>query len=353
MSGFALEAEARLALDVAFGTAEAMGDEHCGTEHLLFGLVATATDEFAELAELFALDIMRVERALVTMRAHHCRPGDDDQVDAKLTTRAEIALCSRPMAGDGGLGGFDLLLALLSDPRSGAATVLRSLGVRIGEIRRLAELGAARLDRVEIESLIAALDRRDDTHRPWWGPANDGPVARIDLGESSRQLLARSETAVVTLDAVVAGPEGFGITITISSCDDWLLPPRWEPDEELVPGVGAQHRGAPDGGAIDLRSGADDQMATNRAPGMRWRPDEPSSGSLVLLGNRTVVDERNDRRRPARRSETSEWWVWPLPADGPLELHLDWPAEAVSGTIELDADEIRGKARSLRTRRRS
>ena len=352
MSGFALEADARLALDVALGTASAMGDDHCGTEHLLFGIVATATGEVADLAELFALDNLRVERALTQLRAHHCNPGSIGADDPPLSTRAEIALYSTPMTGAGPLGAFDVLVATLADPRSGAATVLRTLGVRIGDVRRLAELGAARLDRSEVEGLIAALDRRTEAHRPWWGPVGDAPVARIEIGDPVRRLLGRSETAVATLDGVVAGPDGFGLTITISSCDHWVLPPRWEPDEELIPGIGALPRTSPDVVAIDLRYD-DDRLVSNRDLAARWRADEPRAGALVRLGTRSVVDERNDRRLPARRAETSEWWVWPLPESGSLQLHFDWPAEAVTGVIDLDAEEIRAKAEALRARRRA
>ena len=351
MSGFALEADARLALDVALGTAAAMGDEHCGTEHLLFGIVATSSGDLAELAELFALDNLRVERALAALRAHHCTPGRVDVPDPPLSTRAELALYASPMAGPGPLGAFDLLVAAIADPRSGAATVLRRLGVRIGDVRRLAELGAARLDRDEVEGLIAALDRRTDEHRPWWGPAGDAPVVRVPLGESERRVLGRSETAVATLDGLVAGPDGFGLTITLSSCDHWVLPPRWEPEEELVPGIGAFARSAPDVVTIDLRYG--DALASNRVPSARWRSDEPEHGALVRLGNRTVVDDRNDRRLPARRSETAEWWVWPLPQEGSVQVCIEWPAEALRGVIDLDGEDIRARAEALRDRRRA
>ncbi|MEM8708855.1 MAG: hypothetical protein AAGE98_20495, partial [Actinomycetota bacterium] len=186
-------------------------------------------------------------------------------------------------------------------------------------------------------------------HGRWWGPATDAPVVRVPLGDGDRRLLGRSDTAVATLDGLVAGPEGYGITVTISSCDHWLLPPKWEPDEELLPGIGSIHRTAPDVVTIDLRDGMD-RVVTNRSPRPRWRADRPSTGSLVRLGTRTVVDDRNDRRFPARRAETSEWWAWPLPSDGPLELRFEWPAEAIAGVIDLDAEEINLQAESLRHR---
>ncbi len=349
MSGFALEPDARLALDVALGTAGASGDEQCGTEHLLFGVVATASGEVAELGELFALDTMRVERGLRALRVHHCHPDNITDDDPPLSPRAQLALDSSPLSGTAGLTAFDLLVAVMNDPRSGAATVLRSLGVRLGDIRRLARLGAAKLDHEEVAGLIAALDRRTEAHLPWWGPdGEDGSLARVPLGPNARRLLARSDTAVATLDGVVAGPNGFGLTVTITSCDDWVLPPQWEPTEELIPGVGAVHRTSPDVVTIDLRDGAE-IVISNREPRARWRADEPDPGSMIRLGTRSVVDDRNDRRTPARRAETSEWWIWPLPQTDRLELWFEWPAEALQGVIDIDATEITSRAAALRS----
>ncbi|MEM9468331.1 MAG: Clp protease N-terminal domain-containing protein [Actinomycetota bacterium] len=351
MSGFALEPDARLALDVALGTAGASGDEQCGTEHLLFGIVATSSGDVADLGELFALDTMRVERALRSLRLHHCHPDNISDDDPPLSPRAQLALSSNPLSTTDGLTSFDLLVAVIHDPRSGAATVLRSLGVRLGEIRRLARLGAAKLDHDEVAGLIAALDRRTRAHLPWWGPnQGEGSLARVPLGPSARRLVARSNTAVATLDGVVAGPNGFGLTVTITSCDDWVLPPQWEPTEELIPGVGAVHRASPDVVTIDLRDGAE-LVVSNREPRPRWRADRPDSGSMVRLGTRTVVDDHNDRRSPARRAETSEWWVWPLPQSDRLELWFEWPAEALQGVVDLDASEISRRAAALRATR--
>jgi hypothetical protein len=348
MSGFALEPDARLALDVALGTAGATGDEQCGTEHLLFGVVATAHGEVAELGELFALDTMRVERALRALRLHHCHPDHITDEDPPLSPRAQLALDSAALSGAAGLTAFDLLVAVMRDPRSGAATVLRSLGVRLGEIRRLARLGAAKLDEEEVARLIASLDRRTVDHLPWWGPDDDdGGLARVPLGSEGRRLVARSDTAVATLDGLVVGPSGYGLTVTITSCDDWMLPPQWEPAEELIPGVGAVHRTSPDVVSLDLRDGAD-VVISNREPRSRFRADRPDPGAMVRLATRCVVDDQNDRRAPARRAETSEWWVWPLPQSEHLELWFEWPAEALRGVIDLDAAEITRRAEALR-----
>ncbi len=347
MTGLQLDAGARMALDVALGTASAMGDERCGTEYLLFGAVATASGDMAELCELFALDTARLERAIVAIRGHRFEPSGEGHVDPPMSPRAELALHGKSLSGDERRSSFDLVLGCLADPRSGAATVLRHLGVRLGEIRRLVELGAARLDRDEVENLISALDRRGGAHHSWWGPEADAGVARVGLPNQRRQLIARSQTAELTLDAVVAGPDGFGLTVTVTSLGDWVLPPVWESIEYLSPGVGAEHRLAPDVITLDLRY-PDGTHLSNRAGNHRWRGDMPTPGALVRLGTRRTVEDRNDRRRPVRHTETTEWWAWPLPIEGDIELVVRWPAEAVDGSVVIDGGAIAARAASLR-----
>lgn len=346
MSGLQLDAGARMALDVALGTASAMGDERCGTEYLLFGVVATASGDMADLCELFALDTARMERAIQAVRGHRFDPSPEGHQDPPVSERTELALHGTSLSGDSRRSSFDLLLACITDPRSGASTVLRHLGVRLGEIRRLVELGAARLDRGEIEGLIAALDRRDTGHYSWWGPGAQNTAARMALPNNQPLLIARSETAEMFLDALVVGPDGFGLTLSVSSLGDWVLPPLWESIEYLSPGVGADHRLVPEVITVDLRY-VDGTELSNRVGASRWRADVPTPGAMVRLGTRKVVEDRNDRRRPVRQTETTEWWVWPLPLTGDVRLDCRWPAEAVDGSLILDGDAIAAKAAEL------
>ncbi|MFQ5557235.1 MAG: hypothetical protein ACE5GB_06980 [Acidimicrobiales bacterium] len=346
MSGFLLDAGARMALDVALGTAGAMGDDRCGTEYLLFGLVATARGDMAELADVFALDTLRLERSIHTLRADWCSAAHDVTLDPPMSERAKAALEAASLSGAQRRGCFDVLVGVLADPASGAATVLRHLGVRIGELRRLAELGAARLGRAEVEGLIAALDRRSDASQPWWGPAREDPVARISLPRGRSVEIARSQSAVATLDGLVAGPDGFGITISLTSRRSWVLPPVWEPREELVAGEGSRSRLEPDVVVIDLRY-ADGTELSNRELRNRWSSVAPGTAVLVRLGQRTTEETRNDRRIATRRVDTVEWWVWPLPEPGDVHLELSWPAEAVAGTVRIDAEALRRRAETL------
>ena len=349
MTGFQLDAGARLALDVALGTAGACGDDRCGTADLLFGIVAPAEADRAELLALFALDSLRVERAVGTVRG--VEPVERGRVfrDPPLTPRAQIALDSPSRSGSERRTVFDVLAVSLQDPRSGAATVLRRLGVKVGEVRRLAELGASDLARAEVDDLIQALDRRGERHLAWWGPSIDGTVARVGLPNDRALVVARSETAVASIENVVAGPDGFGFSLNLVSCGDWMLSPVWAPPEDLVPGLGVSHRLDPDVVTCDLRF-SDGTLLSNRYPSSRWRSDPPERGALVPLGTRSVVDDRNDRRLPARRSDTAEWWVWPLPPPGEVTFVIEWRSEALRGSAALDTEAITRPATALRHR---
>lgn len=346
MSGFRLDAGARMSLDVAIGTAAAMGDERCGTEHLLFGVIATSRGDMAQLAQVFALDPLRIERSIHNLRGHHCTDANRDAGDPQLSDRARAALEGPALSGFERRSSFDLLVGMLSDSRSGAATVLRHLGVRMSEIRRLAELGAARLGRSEVRDLMAALDRRDGHQEPWWGPVVDAPVTRIPLPNGRPVEISRSHSTIATLDGLVTGPEGFGFTLSFTSRRSWVLPPVWEAREELVPGVGSSHRLEPDVVLVQVHF-PDGSSISNRQPTSRWSPERPRA-ALVRLGQRSLMEQRNDRRIPERRHESCEWWVWPVPESGDLVLDLAWPAEAVRGSIRIDGTELARNAADLR-----
>ncbi len=344
-----LDAAAREALDVAEGMAVVTGDERCGTEHLLFGLVATARGEMAEIARLFALDRLRVERAVHVLRDAHCDITRPAAARVDRSPRLEVALAV-PTPGRR-RGPFDLLCAIVADTRSGACAVLRQLGVRTGEVRRLAEVAAAGLDRDDVESLIATLDRRTGMHRPWWGPSPTETVRALPLPRGGPVELARSASAVARLGGLVVGAEGLGFTLTIESLPGapapaWLLEPRWQPAEVLVPGQGARHRVEPDVVVVAVGdpSGA---RVTNHRPRPRYTHEAPEGGALVLLGERSLVEKRNDRRRGPLRVETSDWWVWPLPRTDEIRVGLSWPAECLTGSVRLDGPLLAEHARRL------
>ena len=341
-----MDAGARMSLDVALGTAAAMGDERCGTEHLLFGVVATARGDMQQLADVFALDTLRLERAIRILRSDHCGEPVQPPSDPPLSERARVALDGPPLDRHQHRSSFDLLVGMLADSKAGAANVLRQLGVRMSDVRRLAELGAARLGRAEVKDLMAALDRRIGPHHPWWGPDVDAPATRIPLPRGRPVEICRSRSTIATLDGLVVGPDGFGLTVSFTSRRAWVLPPVWEAREELVPGVGNSHRLEPDVVVVQLRY-PDGSSISNRQPVLRWAADAPSA-ALIRLGQRTTVETRNDRRIPERRQDTCDWWVWPIPDRGDIVLDLVWSAEAVRGSLRIDGTELARNAAQLR-----
>lgn len=137
------------------------------------------------------------------------------------------------------------------------------------------------------------------------------------------------------------------MTLTVTSLGPWVLPPTWESIEYLSPGVESEYRLVPEVITVDLTYG-DGTQVSSRIGTPRWRADMPTPGAHVRLGTRKVIEDRNDHRRPARHVETIEWWAWPVPLNGDVRLDIQWPAEALDGSISLDGSMIAKRAAALR-----
>lgn len=349
VGSFDLDAAGRLALEVALGTAGAIGDDRCGTEYLLFGVIATATGDVAELASLFALDTLRIERAINHLRSHRYSLEHDGPGDPPLSPRAEHALRTRRADGPGPTGPFEILHGALADDSAGACQVLRELGVRPDEVRRLVAYGIRHLSSEQIEQLIQTLDRRGGSHRGWWGPPPGGPLRVVPLGEPPLEV-GRSVSVIASMQSVQVGPDGFGFSLVLESRRPWLLPPILQPSEILVPGRAPEHHTGPD----TLRLGlvfADGRRADSLQPFFRWDPAMPSEPRLLLLGSRSEITRFNDRRLFERHVLVADWWVWPTPPAGTVELRVDWPAEMLSGLASFDGRDLvnDSQASDLRT----
>lgn len=331
---FELDDQARLAFDVARHAALANGDSLCGTEYLLYGLVATARGDIIDLVELFALNTLRVDRAIERLIA---KRGIDPMLrgQPRLTTRAREALRTPRLDNSGPTGVFELLHGLLSDDMSGACSVLRDLGVQPSEARRLVSFGIRHLSQDEVDDLLNSLDRRTPGHQPWWGP---DPLSQIHpLGDLHRGAarVADSDSASVDLTAMGTDGEGLGLTVVIRSTRSWVLPPVFAPEEALIPGQGARYNNGPDFFLFQVAL-PDGTVIDNRQTGDRFQPGAPEQPRLQRIGQR---DERvllNDRRQHDRHTITGDWWIWPLPETGLIEVRVDWPAESVSGTVQVD-----------------
>jgi hypothetical protein len=342
-----LDDAARLALDVALGTAAALGDDHCGTEYLVLGLFATARGEMAEVGELFVLDELRIERAIQKTRdGHFC--GAEYDGDPPLSPRAIVASRTRRADGTGPTGVFEMLAGALADDDSGACAVLRELGVRPEEVRRLAAYGTRHLTKEEAAVLLEMLDRRrTDRHRPWWGPAHPDRLLGMPLGDGGALEVARSRSAVATLEGLAVTIDGFRVSLRVESLRPWVLPPELEPPEILVPGRAPTHRVGPEMLRLEFVF-ADGESVSNLQPVERWRPTRPTAPVLVPLSTSSEHHRENDRRSIERRIIVMDWWVWPLPVEGTIEVRLDWPAEVLSGLVAFDGRALVAAANQLR-----
>ena len=330
-----LDDPARLAFEVARHAALANGDSRCGTEYLLYGLVATAREEMAELIELFALNTLRVDRAIERLLEQ--RPETlMSFADPKLTDRARAALMTARLDGNGPTGPFELLHGLLEDDGSGACAVLRDLGVVPDDARRLVAYGIRHLSQDEIDHLLTSLDRRTSSHCAWWGPDPAAGVRTVQIPGLVPLPIASSDSARIDITAFGADNFGFGLTVSIRSLRPWVLPPVFAQEEALLPGQGASYHDGPDFMLLQLIL-PDGTVVDNRAVFDRFEMQPPPDPRLLLLGRRDEVVFLNDRRKHEQRVITADWWVWPRPVPGPVQIRVDWPAESVSGTATFDA----------------
>jgi hypothetical protein len=147
--------------------------------------------------------------------------------------------------------------------------------------------------------------------------------------------IARSVSAVATVDEFQVADGGFSFRLRVESLRPWVLPPALEPPEILIPGSAPAHRVGPDMLRLELVF-ADGERVDNLTPVERWRAERPGGPILLPLSTHTELTRTNDRRRVEHRVITTDWWVWPLPAPGTIELRLDWPAEVLSGLASFD-----------------
>jgi hypothetical protein len=342
-----LDDAARLALEVALGSAAALGDRECGTGYVLFGIFATAEGDVSQVGELFVLDPLRIERAIQKVR-DGCFSGAEYDGDPPLSARALAATRTRRHDGTGPTGVFEMLVGVLADDDADACRVLRELGVRPDDLRRLAAYGARHLSGDEAAVLLEMLDRRrNELHRPWWGPAPGASTVTVDVAEGGHLQLARSRSAIATLHDLTVSDEGVGVSLRVESLEPWVLPPVFEPPEILVPGRAPRHRVGPEMLRLSFVF-ADGTSATNLDPADRWRSGRPKAPVLAMVSSHAEITKITDRRTPERSVVTTTWWLWPLPAAGTVEVRVEWPAEMLWGLASFDGRRILDAAEALR-----
>lgn len=336
---FDLDEQARLALDVAQHAALANGDSHCGTEYLLYGLVATGRGAIVELSELFALNVLRIDRAIERLVETRKRKGIFVEGPPILSLRARRALATPRLDGLGPTGTFEVLHGLLEEDDAGACEVLRHLGVVPDEARRLVAYGVQHLTQSQVDELISSLDRRRPDSKPWWGPEPGRRLRSVAIGGRSTILVAESDSATVEVTAVGSDGKGLGFTLTTTSRRSWVLPPLFVPNESLIPGLGARYSDGPDFFSLQLLL-PDGAVMDNRHNVERYSAVPPSEPRLLRLGQRDERTTLNDRRQADQHVVITDWWAWPLPASGTVELRVAWSAESISGTISFDTAQL-------------
>jgi hypothetical protein len=337
---FNLDEATQLALDVAQHAALANGDGHCGTEYLLYGLIATARGDLVELADLFALNVLRVDRAVERILEDRERDGTTVSGPPVLSTRAREALATPRLDGKGPTGPFELLHGLLLDDHSGACRVVRDLGVNPDEIRRLVGYGIRHLSKQEVDELIATLDRRQVTHQAWWGPNPSSRLRSLPRsGTNGASNIAQSDSAVVELTEVQTDGQGFGFGLSVTSLRDWVLPPTFEPTESLVPGEGARYSDGPDFFLVQVIL-PDGTTMDNRRIDSRFTQLPPVTPRMIQLGHRDERIATNDRRIPDQHVLSIDFWAHPMPSTGVVEIRVDWPAESISGVGSFDCASL-------------
>jgi hypothetical protein len=168
---------------------------------------------------------------------------------------------------------------------------------------------------------------------PWYGPPDDEIGVVIPL----ERTIATTDRARVSFRAIAAYRQGF--TVTVGAWREIEIRDPWE----HFPDVQMWHPTR--GGDIPeefLRFGVqfpDGSKATNLDPFPEESGDDAPK-SPVLFGHPNGF---------GRRVELS-YWVWPLPAPGPVAFVFEWPSERIPETIiQVEAETIRSAATKARS----
>jgi hypothetical protein len=178
--------------------------------------------------------------------------------------------------------------------------------------------------------------------RPGFGGPWVGPPANVLAGVAPlRFVLARTDTAVVTVTEVHVYPNGFELELTVHTLDGADFDGRW---------FRLLHEPLDRTGAVRpefLRFGlsfADGRKATNL--------DSTTQEWLTALGKGEPPREPLLRLHGAQgdgREYTFDYWAWPLPPPGSLSFVCEWPGVGVPLTrYDVDAEEILAASRQAR-----
>jgi hypothetical protein len=158
---------------------------------------------------------------------------------------------------------------------------------------------------------------------PWAGPPQNVVPARVAF----EAILAQTGEIAVWVSGGAASPEGLSFSLTAvrrrRSAADHGDDPLWP-----QPGRSA---------AVRFGVGfADGRRATTDTRPWERRPTGDPATDLVL-------NARGGEGSPRRWAR--DFWLWPLPPEGPLTFALSWVEEGIGeATAEVDAGPIRAAA---------
>jgi hypothetical protein len=175
-------------------------------------------------------------------------------------------------------------------------------------------------------------EERTEPRRPdWWGAPRGELPCSIGLGE----LLVRSDAVAVGVCGGRAYTTGFELTFYVFA---------FEGSDDLEPfPFGALEEGGDPGEYLRLGlEYADGARLSNTAP-RRWPGDDDPE------------DDRPTMSIKRGQGQPHEWhgdfWCWPLPPPGPVQLICEWPRSGIPQTRrEFDASLIldaAGRARRI------
>lgn len=167
---------------------------------------------------------------------------------------------------------------------------------------------------------------------PWLGPPDDELGVAIPQGI----VLARSEHGAIGLSHAIAHPSGvlfqflaYARGLTHAQANRLFHEQHRFEDEELPDGVLRLGMELPGGARVSNLSG---WRAQSKAMSADAEPEGPvlfpsAGGGGMSSGDRVVM-------HPV-------YWLWPLPASGPLRISCEWPVvEIALATVEIDAEAL-------------
>ena len=167
--------------------------------------------------------------------------------------------------------------------------------------------------------------RPDTPERPVWA----GPPPGVLPGLSTqRRVLFRTDEVHLTADRFAVYPDGIEFTLTLMFASPqhghWHDP--WEP----------RHNHGGEIANDSLRFGV------SFSDGSKWTNLDRRNLTLEMEG---PVVMQTSASGGSDKFET-QFWIWPLPPEGPLTFVAEWPARGIAEQlVEIDATELRERSK--------